>query len=145
NAKIADASISAAKIGVAEVDTLRIRGNAVTVPVSIASPGNVLGGGVGVWKDLIAAGVQMDQAGHIVAMFGCYQGFIAGTRKYQFEMNINGVVIAEGGGDWADGFPNLLGSIAVGPGYHIVTVKWWGEDPTVGVRNHNLFAMGAKR
>ncbi|MFY1007854.1 TipJ family phage tail tip protein [Pseudomonas juntendi] len=145
NAKIANGAITSAKIGVAEIDTLRIRGNAVTVPVSANSPGNVLGAGVGQWQNLVAVGVQMDEGGFITAQYSCYQGFGSGIRKYQFQMDINGLVIAEGGGDWADGFPNLMGSIGVGPGYFVVTVKWWGENTGVGVRNHNLFAMGTKR
>ncbi|MEW5607845.1 phage tail tip fiber protein [Pseudomonas juntendi] len=145
NAKIANGAITSAKIGVAEIDTLRIRGNAVTVPVSANSPGNVLGAGVGQWQNLVAVGVQMDEGGFITAQYGCYQGFGSGIRKYQFQMDINGIVIAEGGGDWADGFPNLMGSIGVGPGFFVVTVKWWGENTGVGVRNHNLFAMGTKR
>lgn len=145
NAKIANGAITSAKIGVAEIDTLRIRGNAVTVPVSASSPGNVLGAGVGQWQNLVAVGVQMDEGGFITAQYSCYQGFGSGIRKYQFQMDINGLVIAEGGGDWADGFPNLMGSIGVGPGFFVVTVKWWGENTGVGVRNHNLFAMGTKR
>jgi predicted phage tail protein len=145
NAKIADAAITSAKIGVAEVDTLRIRGNAVTVPVSATSAGNVAGVGVGQWRDLIAVGVQMDQAGYITAQYSCYQGFGSGIRKYQFRMEINGLVLAEGGGDWADGFPNLMGSIGVGVGYFVITVKWWGENSGVSVQNHTLYAMGTKR
>jgi len=145
NAKIANAAITSAKIGVAEVDTLRIRGNAVTVPVAATSAGNVVGGGVGQWRDLIAVGVQMDEAGYITAQYSCYQGFGSGIRKYQFRMEINGLVIAEGGGDWADGFPNLMGSIGVGVGYFVITVKWWGENSGVNVQNHTLYAMGTKR
>ena len=129
----------------AEIDTLRIRGNAVTVPVSANSPGNVLGVGVGQWQNLIAVGVQMDEAGFITAQYSGYQGFGSGIRKYMFQMDINGLVIAQGGGDWSDGFPNLMGSIGVGPGYFVITVKWWGENSGVGVQNHTLYAMGTKR
>ncbi|WP_338464363.1 phage tail protein [Pseudomonas sp. Nvir] len=145
NAKIANGAITSAKIGVAEIDTLRIRGNAVTVPVSASSPGIVYGAGEGQWRDLIAIGVQMDEGGYITAQYSCYQGFGSGIRKYQFRMEINGLVIAEGGGDWADGFPNLMGSIGVGPGYFVITVKWWGENAGVSVKNHTLYAMGTKR
>jgi len=145
NAKIANGAITSAKIGEAEIDTLRIRGNAVTVPVSANNPGNILGAGVGQWLNVIAVGVQMDEAGFITAQYSCYQGFGSGIRKYQFQMDINGLVIAQGGGDWADSFPNLMGSIGVGPGYFVITVKWWGENSGVGVQNHTLYAMGTKR
>ncbi|MDP9523688.1 DUF1983 domain-containing protein [Pseudomonas putida] len=67
NAKIANAAITAAKIGNAEVDTLRIRGNAVTVPTVANNPSQASGAGVGVWQDLIAVAVQMDDAGYILA------------------------------------------------------------------------------
>ncbi|WP_232099758.1 carbohydrate binding domain-containing protein [Pseudomonas putida] len=144
-ANIEDGAIKAAKIGVAEIDTLRIRGNAVTVPVSASNPANLLGAGVGQWQNLIAVGVQMDEGGFITAQYSCYQGFGSGIRKYQFQMDINGLVIAEGGGDWADSFPNLMGSIGVAPGYFVITVKWWGENSGVGVKNHTLYAMGSKR
>lgn len=145
NAKIANGAISAAKIGVAEVDTLRIRGNAVTVPTVANNPSQANGSGVGAWQDLIAVAVQMDEPGYILAQFGCYQGFGSGIRRYMFQMLVNDNVIAEGGGDWADGFPSLLGSTYAGVGYYVIKVRWWGENSGVGVRNMNLFAMGCKR
>ncbi|EKT4480245.1 phage tail protein [Pseudomonas putida] len=144
-AKIKDGAITAAKIGVAEVDTLRIRGNAVTVPTVANNPSQASGAGVGVWQDLIAVAVQMDDAGYILAQFGCYQGFGSGIRRYAFQMLINDNLMAEGGGDWADGFPSLLGSTYAGPGNYVIRVRWWGENSGVGVRNMNLFAMGCKR
>ena len=144
-AKIKDGAITAAKIGVAEVDTLRIRGNAVTVPTVANNPSQASGAGVGVWQDLIAVAVQMDDAGYILAQFGCYQGFGSGIRRYAFQMLINDNLMAEGGGDWADGFPSLLGSTYAGPGNYVIKVRWWGENSGVGVRNMNLFAMGCKR
>ncbi|WP_427123764.1 phage tail tip fiber protein [Pseudomonas putida] len=145
NAKIANGAITAAKIGVAEIDTLRIRGNAVTVPTVANNPGSASGSGVNAWVDLIAVAVQMDEAGYLIGQFGCYQGFGSGTRRYMFQMLINDNVMAQGGGDWADGFPNLLGSTYVGPGYYVIKVRWWGENSGVGVNNMNLFAMGCKR
>ncbi|MBA6120746.1 DUF1983 domain-containing protein [Pseudomonas juntendi] len=145
NAKIANGAITSAKIGVAEIDTLRIRGNAVTVPTVANNPSQASGAGVGVWQDLIAVAVQMDDAGYILAQFGCYQGFGSGIRRYAFQMLINDNLMAEGGGDWADGFPSLLGSTYAGPGNYVIKVRWWGENSGVGVRNMNLFAMGCKR
>ncbi|MCQ1992116.1 hypothetical protein NNX13_19975, partial [Pseudomonas sp. Eb3] len=143
--KIANGAITSAKIGVAEIDTLRIRGNAVTVPTVANNPSQASGAGVGVWQDLIAVAVQMDDAGYILAQFGCYQGFGSGIRRYAFQMLINDNLMAEGGGDWADGFPSLLGSTYAGPGNYVIKVRWWGENSGVGVRNMNLFAMGCKR
>ena len=145
NAKIANGAITAAKIGVAEIDTLRIRGNAVTVPTVANNPSQANGAGVGVWQDLIAVAVQLDDAGYILVQFGCYQGFGSGIRQYAFQMLINDNLMAEGGGDWADGFPSLLGSTYAGPGSYVIKVRWWGENSGVNVRNMNLFAMGCKR
>ncbi|WP_409522283.1 DUF1983 domain-containing protein [Pseudomonas sp.] len=145
NAKIANGAITAAKIGTAEVDTLRIRGNAVTVPTVANNPSHAAGAGVNAWIDLIAVAIQMDDPGYIMAQFGCYQGFGSGIRRYMFQMLINDSVVAEGGGDWADGFPSLLSSMYAGPGAYVIKVRWWGENTGVGVRNMNLFAMGCKR
>nr|WP_308813300.1 DUF1983 domain-containing protein [Pseudomonas capeferrum] len=144
-AKIENGAISAAKIGIAEIDTLRIRGNAVTVPVSANNPNTAVGAGENQWKELIAVTVQMDEGGYILAQFGCYQGFGSGIRKYHFQMMINGLLLAQGGGDWADGFPNLLGSIGVAAGTFVISVRWWGENPGVRVQNMTLYALGAKR
>jgi predicted phage tail protein len=144
-AQIQDAAISAAKIGLAEVDTLRIRGNAVTVPTSTQVNNTWTGQGIDQFMNIVAVGVQMDEGGFIMAQFGCYQGFGFGIRRYFFDMRINGVLMAEGGGDWADGFPNLIGSIGVAPGYFVITVRWWGQDAGVSIRNPTLYAMGTKR
>lgn len=144
-AQIQDAAISAAKIGLAEVDTLRIRGNAVTVPTSTQVNNTWTGQGIDQFMNIIAVGVQMDEGGFIMAQFGCYQGFGFGIRRYFFDMRINGVLMAEGGGDWADGFPNLIGSIGVAPGYFVITVRWWGQDAGVSIKNPTLYAMGTKR
>ncbi|KAF4557102.1 DUF1983 domain-containing protein, partial [Pseudomonas sp. CES] len=145
NAKIADAAITNAKIGVAEIDTLRIRGNAVTVPVSVTNNTTVYGSGIGNWIDLAAVAMTLDTAGYIQAIFGCYQGFGGGIRQYRFRLWVNSTLIAEGGGDWADGFPSLQGAVYAGPGQHVVSVSWWGENSGVSVSGMNIFAMGSKR
>nr|WP_329957289.1 DUF1983 domain-containing protein [Pseudomonas putida] len=145
NAKIADAAITNAKIGVAEIDTLRIRGNAVTVPVSVTNNTTIYGRGSGVWIDLAAVAMTLDTPGSIQAMFGCYQGFGSGIRQYRFRLWVNSTLIAEGGGDWADGFPNLQGAVYAGAGQHVISVSWWGENSGVSVSGMNIFAMGAKR
>ncbi|AHC82537.1 hypothetical protein X970_11170 [Pseudomonas monteilii SB3101] len=145
NAKIADAAITNAKIGVAEIDTLRIRGNAVTVPVSVTNNTTVYGSGIGNWIDLAAVAMTLDTAGYIQAIFGCYQGFGGGIRQYRFRLWVNSTLIAEGGGDWADGFPSLQGAVYAGPGQHVISVSWWGENSGVSVSGMNIFAMGAKR
>ncbi|HEN8714608.1 TPA: phage tail protein [Pseudomonas putida] len=145
NAKIANAAITSAKIGTAEVDTLRIRGNAVTVPVSVTNNTTVYGAGVGNWIDLAAVAMTLDTPGSIQAMFGCYQGFGSGIRQYRFRLWVNSTLIAEGGGDWADGFPSLQGAVYAGAGQHVISVSWWGENSGVSVSGMNIFAMGAKR
>ncbi|MDI9777443.1 DUF1983 domain-containing protein [Pseudomonas putida] len=145
NAKIADAAITNAKIGVAEIDTLRIRGNAVTVPVTVTNNTTITGRGSGVWIDLAAVAMTLDTPGSIQAMFGCYQAFGSGIRQYRFRLWVNSTLIAEGGGDWADGFPNLQGAVYAGAGQHVISVSWWGENSGVSVSGMNIFAMGAKR
>nr|WP_232248952.1 DUF1983 domain-containing protein [Pseudomonas putida] len=145
NAKIVDGAITNAKIGVAEIDTLRIRGNAVTVPVTVTNNTTITGRGSGVWIDLAAVAMTLDTPGSIQAMFGCYQAFGSGIRQYRFRLWVNSTLIAEGGGDWADGFPNLQGAVYAGAGQHVISVSWWGENSGVSVSGMNIFAMGAKR
>lgn len=144
-AKIADAAITTAKIGDAQVDTLRIAGNAVTVPTVLSLGNQINGSGVNSWHELATVTVYMDQPGMIFAQFGAYQGFGSGIRRYMYEMLINGQSMATGGGDWADGFPTIFGSIWVAAGWFTITVRWWGENAGVQVYGRTLYATGAKR
>ena len=146
-AKIKDGAITAAKIGVAEVDTLRIRGNAVTVPTVYSIAGGTLGAGTGAWIDLIALQLTMEQAGLVLMQFSCTQDYSNGGSSFRstFEMYIEGTKVATAGGAAVSTSPVLVGAIAVGPGTFTIKVRWWAENSQIGVSNKVLFAMGCKR
>ncbi|WP_210669139.1 phage tail tip fiber protein, partial [Pseudomonas protegens] len=146
-AKIKDGAITAAKIGVAEVDTLRIRGNAVTVPTVYSIAGGTIGAGTGAWIDLIALQLTMEQAGLVLMQFSCTQDYSNGGSSFRstFEMYIEGTRVAIAGGAAVSTSPVLVGAIAVGPGTFTIKVRWWAENSQIGVSNKVLFAMGCKR
>ncbi|MBH3377271.1 phage tail tip fiber protein [Pseudomonas asiatica] len=106
NAKIANAAITSAKIGDAEVDTLRIRGNAVTIPV-----------GAFAGSSTVSVTVTLD---------GNYPVFLLGslTQTYQSDISMtrNGVLL------WTERPQNsTLASRGVmdypGPGTHTYTLS----------------------
>jgi len=145
SAKIAQAAIKSAHIGVAEIDTLRVAGNAITVPVSYSVPGAVQGIGRHQWMDIINVSLPMDEAGYVFILFNCGQFYTNGLRASSFIMSINGVTLMAAGGISVTTAPVLSGSIAVGPGVHNIKVIWNGDDRTVSLENRNIFVMGTKR
>jgi hypothetical protein len=145
SAKIAQAAIKSAHIGVAEIDTLRVAGNAITVPVSYSVPGAVQGTGRHKWMDIINVSLPMDEAGYVFILFNCGQFYTDGLRASSFIMSINGITLMAAGGISVTTAPVLSGSIAVGPGVHSIKVIWNGDDRTVSLENRNIFVMGTKR
>lgn len=138
-AKIGDASITSAKIGDAEIGTLKLQGNAVTVPVSatahgavaqttiyMSHPGKVA---VFVMCNWIAAGGQGAASGYLKALCGAQQGPQIG------------VSMTAG----ASGSATAIGEFYVEAGEHIVTMN---QGTTISSRNlgvTSVFAIGVKR
>jgi hypothetical protein len=57
-AHIIDGNITTAKIGIAQIDTLRVAGNAITVPVSASAAGNVAQTGWVYYNDAITLNIN---------------------------------------------------------------------------------------
>ncbi|WP_236232127.1 phage tail protein [Pseudomonas juntendi] len=145
NAKIANGSITSAKIGEAEVDTLRIRGNAVTVPVAYFTSEGTAGAGAGNWIDLVAVYITLDQPGMIQVQFSCSQEYNGSPNLSRFELYVEGTLVSAAGGAAVSVSPVLVGALAVGAGTFKVKARWWAESGNIVVTNKSISALGCKR
>ena len=145
SAHIQDGTITNAKIGQAQVDTLCIQGNAVTVPVSAYNPGPVQGTVFGTYHHVVTAHIHMDQPGvvQVIATGSIHYGQgwdTAGTR-----LLINGVIVAE------HAVTDAYTTVAYGysfwapVGTHSVALHFSGVANKNRLRNANICIMGAKR
>ncbi|MBB6578943.1 hypothetical protein HNP33_003048 [Comamonas odontotermitis] len=145
SAVIADGTITTAKIGLAQVDTLLIAGNAVTVPVFNSSPSGVAGVGFGTWINVVSLNVTMNYAGWVYVHATGIITYGSGFRKTGTRLLVNGGSVA--------GYEVDTGYITVSHAYAFyagagttttVTLQFEGDSPSA-IGNAMLYAIGAKR
>lgn len=147
NANIENGAITSAKIGTAEVETLKIAGNAVTVPAAYIYGPIIYGNGS---LQLIAnLSFTMPYAGDaLISFFGTHiysTAFPYAT--YYLDFYLDGVVI--GGVYNGSTYPEVgvvfstLRSLSAGS--HNVQVYWNGSNGTIGIGNIALSSVGAMR
>ncbi len=130
------------RTGIAYVDTLEIKGEAVTVP-KVDTPSWVTYGG-GYAKNVINMYVYMDQPGTVFAMFSCRQGYTSGSQNVQFEMVMDGRTVYSGSSSAYADYVTISHAIGVGRGYCYIKV-YWDAPSSVSMGNRSCFAMGVKR
>lgn len=146
NAKIANATITGAKIGDAEVGTLKIAGNAVTVPTTTSRYDQL--SGVEDGQNIISTSIWMDTSGWVYSNVTIAQSFPSGDRSWECALYIDDVgVFSAGGAKTADSV-SLAGAVYVnvpagGRRIHVTVLHSGASTMQVGGRT--MFVMGAKR
>ena len=143
-AHIENAAITRAKIGDLAVDTLKLAGNAVTIPkfASIRPPIHGNGGNqlaIELWFDVPADS-------WLFASFTGYLGYGHGWRQANTALYIGGQLVSGGGG--AEAWTCAAHSGAVhflGGGMVRVHVEFYGQDNRVGLSERSLYAMVVRR
>lgn len=143
---IGTAVVGNAQIGDAQVSTLKISGNAVTVPSTYLWDGDYRGGnGVPLTFTVY---VNLDQPGMVFASYSGIQAQYGNSADWQIVLYINGSVVANSGaipfGAWQSVY-SLSGALQCGAGSIPVTMYWYGASPFIGVRQMSIYAVGAKR
>ena len=141
-AQITDSVITNAKIENAAVTTLKIGGNAVTIPMSVTEVINRDGG-------LSNAEVQeleliLDAAGDVLVTWSGAQGY-SGASGHSTELRVNGSVEMTRGGDATNDMPNIAWSGELVAGTHTIAIWWVGSNSAVTLSNGTLTAFGVKR
>ncbi|PAT31886.1 hypothetical protein CLI92_09035 [Vandammella animalimorsus] len=141
------AAITNAYIGYAAVDTLKIAGNAVTVPIHKRSDLVMGGSGFGNWMDYTSAHIHLDQPGAVLIMVVAHIGTDGhGWRVAGSRLLVNGQIVSERAIDtgyylgvhyWRHYMPS--------PGTVEVKVQFMGGDPGIRIAPCDIVLLGVKR
>lgn len=131
-----------ARIRDADITTLKIAGNAVTIPVTSYGGGAT---GSGNWQVINQVSLTLDQPGIIYAHCLASQFYGSGERTWLMKIAIDGGEGMTIGGLSVTVAPAVSMSRFVGSGTHTITVSWSGSDAGVRITQSEMFAMGAKK
>lgn len=160
-AKIAANTITSAEINVSQlcassafinnldVDTLNIKGNAVTIPASQTLTSWVNWSSSG-WDNVNTVTVNMDQAGSVLVFWNGqhYYTSVVQDEPYGVRIRVNGAVewsreVDYGGvgSDW----PTMSWRFNLPAGNHTFRVDWYSRNSVLRLKNRTLIAIGVKR
>lgn len=141
-ASIGNAAITRAKIQDLAVDTLKIAGNAVTVPTFGQASWE---SGSANWTPVLDVYVTLDQPGWLYA---CSTGYIAygnGFGVTDSRLLIAGQEVSGGGGDSAWVNAAHSGAVYVGAGTYKASLQFRSPSGKGRILGRSLFAMAVKR
>lgn len=134
--------ISSAVIANASVGTLKIAGNAVTVPQVDTKYDHSL------YSSTHTIYVSMSEAGKLFASVTIAQGYLGEALPgWSLTLSIGGVQVYSSGLVLAafQQSATASGGLAVGAGTHAVTMRWTGDKSYVTLNQSSMYAVGAKR
>ena len=134
-----------ARIRDADIDSLKLAGSAVTVPISVRSNVITKGTGQNQWKTISRGYIKLNVSGIVYAHCICSQRYGQGIRYWSMRISINGQYGSTVGGQSVLDTPVIAQSIGLPAGTYPVVVEWWGENEGVYIENTEMFIMGAKR
>lgn len=137
--------IDKARIRDADIDSLKIAGSAVTVPITVRSDAIVKGSGKNQWKTLAKGYIKLTLPGIVYAHCICSQWYPQGSQEWGMRIKVGGVQGSTVGGAALEVTPVIAQSIGLTEGVHAVEIEWWGANSNVYIGNTELFIMGAKR
>jgi predicted phage tail protein len=145
NALIGDASISSAMIGDAQINTLKLAGEAVTVPIVVTAPDRQRkGAGEGTWIVVNEGYMAMPQDGLAYILVTSAQGFANNSRYWSIRIKVGGVVVRAIMGRVANDAPVCSASVKLPTGTSKVEVEW-SAHPDVILGYNEIFMMGVKK
>lgn len=137
--KMPNVEVGRIKAGV--IDTAQLVENAGAAPVIVSASAFVLGGGIGVLKQIVSANVTLKRPAMIYAMASVAQGFTSGPRMWREHLSIGGAnVFSAGGGLQMDSI-SLSGARYLSAGTYTVEVNMEGQDSSVRAMDRTLFVM----
>jgi predicted phage tail protein len=145
NALIGDASISSAMIGDAQINTLKLAGEAVTVPIVVTAPDRQRKGvGEGTWTVVNEGYMAMPQDGMVYILVTSAQGFANNSRYWSIRIKVAGTVVRGIMGRVANDAPVCSASVKLPAGTTKVEVEW-SAHPDVILGYNEIFMMGVKK
>lgn len=141
-ASIGYGAVKAANIGDLEVSTLKIAGNAVTIPMFTQASWPVTSTG---WITVLSLVVYVDQGGYLYASSSGYIGYGRGWGVTSSQLLIAGVDVSGGGGDSAWVNACHSGAVWVPPGVYTVELRFQSPSGMATMHSRSLFAMMVKK
>ena len=135
-----------ARIRDADIGTLKIAGNAITVPVSTAY--NSFTGGAGVYVNAAVLTITAtDSPMNIIGMFAARAGYVDGLKTTGYRVVKDGSVLVDYGSTNAFmDFPSFHFAATVAANTtSTFSVQFWGTDSTVSLGYRSLVLLGVKR
>jgi hypothetical protein len=145
SAFIKNASITTARIADLAVDTLKIAGNAVTIPSFYSASDTITGAGEDNPTTLAELWINMQTAGHIMAIGAAAQWYASGTKYWHIYLYIDDTMMMVIGGLSVTVAPSVSGGMYVSAGPHVVRMRWTAYDGSISITNRNLVVLGVKR
>jgi len=135
--------IKKAVIQNADIDTLKIAGDAVTVASSTTLNNALIGGA----NQLVHSGsLYFDYPGYIIVLWSGAHGYYAGAPyTHDFQLYVNGSLVQSRGGTAVEDYPMLSYGQAVGAGTVAVNVYWSAQGSSLELSNRTLSLSGGKR
>ena len=138
--------INEAHIRTASIDSLKLKGEAVTVPIVSSSPDvQKKGKGEGTWTQINEGYISLEQDGLVYILVTMAQGFNKVSDRYWgFQIRVDGQVQRYIMGRQANDAPSMSKSIGLTKGTHKIEV-YWSAHPDVICGYCEMFMMGVKR
>ncbi len=134
--------IKSAIIQNAAIGTLKIAGNAVTVPASVTAFSALTGPATGL--SILFANYYAPEAMEMVVMFSALQGY-TGASTYSFTLKIDGATATYRAGTNMNDTPNFVYSASLAQGWHTFEVLWDAQNSNLGMSDRTLVLFGAMR
>lgn len=143
-------SLTAANIsvGVGEVGTIMLNGNAVTVSASQTLASDLFGTGVNTWRQANQVTFTLPFAGSITAIWFGSHGY--SIRPYPYTANdlrlvVNGNQLWTRGGELPNDYPSMGWKLQLAAGTHTIRIDWRGENNTINLFARTLIVDGTMR
>lgn len=137
--------IDKARIRNADIDTLKLAGNSVTVPYAQTFYGATFGNGLNNWITVASGSIYLPEAGVVYAASTAQLGYGQGWVPAQTRLLINGQVVSANGGEEAYITSAHSAGMYVGRGQVNVQLQFGGQDNKVRIDSPTLFIQGAMR
>lgn len=141
--KLALKVVGGAQIDDLAVDTLQIKGNAVTVPKVVARTDEARTSRYDFsYRDIISTTIDLYQPGHVLALVTCSQASRDGDHEWNMSLQINGIEVAFAGGANPLDAVALSGARFLPAGRHSIVLMRRSNDAIWATgRNMTIFGV----
>lgn len=151
NGQFVDLQAANIAVGTAEIDTLNLAGNSVTVPASQTLSNWVNATAIGNWTNSVnVVTINLSQPGSVVIIWNGEHVYtsVVQDEPYGLRLRVNGTVewvreVGYGGvgSDW----PNMSWRMNLPAGSHTFRMDWYSGNSVLRLRNRTLIVMGVMR